>query len=319
MPISLRLPMIFPGQASQAVGMGRDLCEQDAPSRELCDAAEERLGLPLKKLCFEGPLAALTETRHAQPAILLVSLLCRDFLARRGVEPSVVAGHSLGEYSALAAAGVIDPLRALELVALRGRLMFASGERTPGTMAAVMGLSREAVEGCCAEAAAGEVLQLANINSPEQLVISGAVAAVERGMAACTAAGAKKVVPLVVSGAFHSDLMASAAEELGEALRETEFRPARAPVIPNVTAAATRDGDALRELLIDQLTRPVLWVDSMKALRAVDPQPALEVGPGRVLTGLMRRIDRSGKVTPVGDLESLERWLAGAEAKGGSA
>jgi len=311
--------MIFPGQASQFVGMGADLYAGDAPSRELIDAAEERLGLPLKRLCFEGPLEELTETRHAQPAILLMSLVCQGYLARRGVAPSVVAGHSLGEYSALVAAGVVDPLRALELVALRGKLMFASGEATPGTMAAVMGLDREAVERCCVEASGSEVLQLANINSPEQLVISGAVEAVKRGMSACEAAGAKKVVPLTVSGAFHSELMATAAEELGEVLRATGFGEASAPVVPNVTASPTRDGDELRQLLIDQLTRPVLWVDSMLALRGVDESPILEVGPGKVLMGLMRRIDRGGKVTPLGTLESLDRWLDGMEAKGGSA
>lgn len=316
---SIRLPMLFPGQASQYVGMGADLYENDAPSRELFDAAEERLGLPLKRLCFDGPLTELTETRYAQPAILLTSLACQGYLARRGVAPSVVAGHSLGEYSALVAAGVIDPLRALELVALRGKLMFASGEAIPGTMAAVIGLDRKTVERCCEEAGEGEVLQLANINSPEQLVISGAVDAVKRGMSACEAAGAKKVVPLTVSGAFHSALMATAAEELGEALKATEFAKGSAPVVPNVTARPTTDGAELRELLIEQLTRPVLWVDSMLALRGVDGGPILEVGPGKVLMGLMRRIDRGGKVTPLGSIETLDRWLDGMEAKGGSA
>lgn len=311
-----RMPMLFPGQASQFVGMGQDLYEQDSASREFFDAAEDRTGLPLKQLCFEGSLAELTETRHAQPAILLISLLCQSYLSRRGVAPSVAAGHSLGEYSALAATGVIEPLRAMELVALRGRLMFASGEETPGTMAAVMGLDRETVERCCAEAAAGEVLQLANVNSPEQLVISGAAAAVSRGMAACAAAGAKKVLALPVSGAFHSALMASAAGELSAALRETEFCEATAPVIPNVTARPTHDGGELRDLLIEQLTRPVLWVESMLTLRAEDGADILEVGPGRILMGLMRRIDRDVRVTPVGGKEALDACLASLAAKG---
>ena len=311
----LRRPMIFPGQASQFVGMGQELFAGDAATARLFADAEARVQLPLGALCFEGPLERLTETRHAQPAILLVSIACQDYLARHGVAPSVVAGHSLGEYSALVAAGVIEPLRALELVALRGRLMFASGEKTPGTMAAVMGLTREAVERCCAEAAEGEVLQLANVNSPEQLVISGAVAAVERGMAACSAAGAAKVVPLTVSGAFHSALMASAAEELDETLRATPFRNASAPVIPNVTAAPTTDGDLLRELLIEQLTRPVLWVESMQALRTVDETDPLEVGPGKVLMGLMRRIDRGARVASLGDKAALDDWLAASGAR----
>ena len=314
----MSIAMIFPGQASQFVGMGRELYEQDPASRDLIDGAEAALGLPLTRLCFEGPLEELTETRHAQPAILAVSLACQAYLERHGALPSVTAGHSLGEYAALAAAGVIAPERALALVALRGRLMFDSGVATPGTMAAVMGLDRERVEACCAEAAAGEVVQLANVNSPEQLVVSGAVPAVERAMAACEAAGAKKVVRLTVSGAFHSELMAPAAAELGEALAATEFAEARVPVIPNVTGTPTRDGDELRRLLIEQLTRPVLWTDSMRALRAIDAGPILEVGPGKVLMGLMRRIDRAAKVTPVGDKEALDGYLAAGRAAGGA-
>ncbi len=309
-------PMIFPGQGSQFVGMGAELYAKDAPSKEFFDAAAERLDLPLAKLCFEGPIEVLTETRHAQPAILAVSLACLGYLTRAGVSPAVVAGHSLGEYSALVAAGVIEPLRAMELVALRGKLMFESGTQTPGTMAAIVGLGREQVEACCVAAAEGEVLQLANLNSPEQLVISGAIAAIERGMAACSEAGAKKVVPLTVSGAFHSALMGSAATELGRALAETEFADAAVPVIPNVTAEPTRSGEALRGLLVRQLTEPVHWVDSMLALRAASDGDVLEVGPGKVLMGLMRRIDRGAKVKPLGDLAALDAWLgaAGEEA-----
>lgn len=310
----MRRPLLFPGQASQFVGMGRELNEQDPESAAFFAEAERVTALPLRALCFEGPLERLTETRHAQPAILMVSLACHAYLARRGLSPSVVAGHSLGEYSALVAAGVLAPLDALRLVALRGRLMFASGEAVPGTMAAVLGLTREAVERCCAEAAQGEVLALANLNSPDQLVISGAVAAVERGMAACSAAGAQKVVPLTVSGAFHSALMASAAAELGEALRATPFADAAAPVIPNVTAAPETRGERLRALLIEQLTRPVLWSDSMLALRRLDGADPLEIGPGKVLMGLMRKIDREARVSSLGDKSALDAWLAGASA-----
>jgi [acyl-carrier-protein] S-malonyltransferase len=305
----LRYPMIFPGQASQSVGMGKGLFDDDKVTRELFAAAHQLLNLPLAELCFEGPLERLTETRYAQPAILAVSLACLGYLERAGARPSVVAGHSLGEYSALVAAGVLEPLRALELVALRGRLMFESGEKTPGTMAAIVGLDRARVEACCEEAAQGEVLQLANQNSPEQLVISGTVPAVERCMATCSAAGAKKAIPLTVSGAFHSALMATAAAELEAALADTEFEDAAVPVIPNVTAKAIRSGAKLRELLIRQLTEPVLWADSMIALRAIDAGEVQEVGPGRVLMGLMRRIDRSAKVTPLGDRQSMDAWL----------
>ncbi len=311
----MKRPMIFPGQASQFVGMGADLYEALPEAREKIDAAEARLGFELKRLCFEGPLEELTETRYAQPSILAMSCLAADWLAAHGVKPSVTAGHSLGEYSALVAAGVLSFEDALDLVALRGRLMFESGVKTPGTMAAVMGLDRAKLESCCAEATQGEVVQLANLNSPEQMVISGAVPAVERAMKVCEEAGAKKVVRLNVSGAFHSELMGSAAAELGEKLSATNFAEAEVPVVPNVTAEATRDGGALRELLIRQLTSPVLWTDSMAALRGVDDAPILEVGPGKVLMGLMRRIDRSARVSPVGSLEALQAWTEAEDGK----
>ena len=306
----LRRPLLFPGQASQFVGMGRELMEQDPASRAFFAEAEAASGLPLCALCAEGPLERLTETRHAQPAILAVSLACHAYLARQGLRPSVLAGHSLGEYSALVAAGVLAPLDALRLVALRGRLMYASGEQVPGTMAAVLGLAREAVERCCAEAAQGEVLAVANINSQDQLVISGATAAVARGMAACSAAGAAKVVALTVSGAFHSALMAPAAAELAAALRATPFADAEAPVIANVTGEPETKGERLRELLIEQLTRPVLWLQSMQTLRRLDAADPLELGPGKVLMGLMRKIDREARVSALGDKSALDAWLA---------
>ena len=303
---------IFPGQGSQFVGMARDFYKNYDLAKERFEEANHILGFDLARLCFEGPEKELARTDYTQPAIFVHSCIVNELLLQAGYSPIMAAGHSLGEYSALVAAGVLEFADALELVALRGRLMFASGEKTPGTMAAVMGLGREKVEACCAEAAGGEVVQLANLNSPEQLVISGAVAAVERAMTACAEAGAKKVVPLTVSGAFHSALMAEAAGELGEKLRATRFGDAEATVIPNVTAQATRSGEELRELLIRQLTEPVLWADSMAALRALDESPALEVGPGKVLMGLMRRIDRGAKVTPVGDLTALRVWMESA-------
>ncbi len=311
----MQRPMIFPGQASQFVGMGADLYEALPEAREMIDAAEQRLGFDLKRLCFEGPLEELTETRYAQPAILVMSFVAADWLARNGVKPSVTAGHSLGEYSALVAAGVLSLEDALDLVALRGRLMFESGVKTPGTMAAVMGLDRSTLENCCTEASQGEVVQLANLNSPEQMVISGAVPAVERAMKVCEDAGAKKVVRLNVSGAFHSELMGSAAAELGEKLSATNFAEAEVPVVPNVTAEATRDGGVLRDLLIRQLTSPVLWAGSMAALRGVDDADILEVGPGKVLMGLMRRIDRGAKVNPVGTYEALKAWTEAEASK----
>lgn len=311
----MKYPMIFPGQASQFVGMGADLYAALPSAREKIDAAEAKLGFDLKRMCFEGPIEKLTETRYAQPAILVISSVIDDLLAESDIRPSVCAGHSLGEYSALVAADVIAFEDALDLVALRGRLMFESGEKIPGTMAAVMGLDRDTIEACCTEASQGEIVQLANLNSPGQMVISGAVPAVERAMKACEDAGAKKVVRLNVSGAFHSQLMATAAAELGEKLSNTKFSEATVPVIPNVTASATLDGGVLRELLIQQLTHPVLWEDSMTTLRASDSSSILEVGPGKVLMGLMRRIDRGAKVHSLGNLETLEAWLNEAQGK----
>jgi [acyl-carrier-protein] S-malonyltransferase len=310
--------MIFPGQASQFVGMAADLYESHELARQRFDQANEALDFDLKRLCFEGPLEELTETRYAQPAILVASALAFDYLTSRGMEPSIVAGHSLGEYSALVAAGVLRFEDALSLVTLRGRLMFESGEKTPGTMAAVLGLGRQDVEAACETAAQGEVLQLANLNSPAQMVISGAVEAVARGMEACMEAGAKKVVPLPVSGAFHSQLMASAAGELAAKLETTEFSEASIPVIANVTAQPTTSGDELKQLLIEQLTRPVLWSDSMQHLIGNSEEASiLEVGPGRVLMGLMRQIDRSVKVLPLGSLEALEDYC-GQEKEAGA-
>jgi [acyl-carrier-protein] S-malonyltransferase len=311
---------LFPGQGSQFVGMGRDLYDSYPAVRDLYDRADEVLGTELRRISFRGPLEELTLTRNAQPAILLhsvgVLLVARD----RGLQPTVVAGHSLGEFSALVAAGTLDPLDAARIVRRRGELMYDAGERRPGTMAAVLGLEEEVVSSRCARAAeeAGGEVVVANLNAPGQVVISGDVGAVERAMEKCRDAGAARVVPLQVSGAFHSPLMEPAREGLAEYLEAFSFREPRATVVVNVTGRVVSSAAEIRGALTRQLTSPVRWSDSMQTLTNLWEEAIVEAGPGRVLAGLMRKIDRRSPVTSVGDVEALEKLTgsAGTSAAG---
>ena len=279
---------VFPGQGSQYVGMGKDLFAQHAPSRALMERADRVLGFGLSAICFEGPEDALRQTKNTQPAIFLHSAAL--FIATGG-QPGMVAGHSLGEYSALVAAGSLAFEDALRLVRLRGELMQKAGEDHPGTMAAVVGLAPQAVEELCREASAAGVVQPANFNSPGQIVISGSVAGVRRGMELAKARGAKMVKELVVSGAFHSPLMAGAEEGLRAALAGTAVRDARIPVYANVSAEPVRDAAAIRELLCRQLTSPVRWEESVHNMVRDGATEFTEVGPGKVLQGLIRRCE----------------------------
>jgi [acyl-carrier-protein] S-malonyltransferase len=302
--------MLFPGQGSQVVGMGADLVAAYPESRAVFAQANAVLGYDLAALCFGGPQEALTETRHAQPALLAHAVAVLRVLESRGVRPAVVAGHSVGEYAALVAAGVLDFEAALRIVRRRGELMFASGVEQPGTMAAIVGLEPGAVLAACSAAAALGVCDLANLNAPDQIVISGAVPAVEDAMRRCEAAGAKLVRRLAVSGAFHSALMREPAAELAAYLLEFAFGDAAVPVVANVTATPETRGAVLRDLVARQIAAPVRWAESMRALRGCWPGPALELGPGAVLKGLLRRIDRSAACIPVGDRAGLEALLA---------
>jgi len=301
--------MLFPGQGSQAVGMGADLVEAYPEARDLFARADTLSGLPLSRLCFSGPLATLTETRYAQPALLVHSVAVLRVLESHRVHAAIVAGHSLGEYSALVAAGVLDFDAALRIVLRRGELMFDSGQRQPGTMAAVVGLDTDAVESVCAEVRDIGVCDLANLNAPDQVVISGAVEAVAAALPRLEAAGARMVKPLTVSGAFHSALMRRPGEQLASTLDEFRFDRARVPVVANVTGEPEQDGECLRDHLKRQIASPVRWVQSMRALRARWPGPVLEVGAGNVLRGLLRRIDRSADCASLGDRTALEDWL----------
>jgi [acyl-carrier-protein] S-malonyltransferase len=291
---------LFPGQGSQYVGMGKDLYEGDRDSREFMEHADALLGISLTRICFAGPEEELRQTQYTQPAIFLHSIaLARKYTARR---PDMVAGHSLGEYTALVVAGAMGFDDALRLVRLRGRLMQRAGEEQKGTMAAIVGLSGEAVEELCAEASASGIVQPANFNSPGQVVISGSVEGVRRGMELAKARSARMVKELVVSGAFHSPLMESAREGLQEGLDRTEIRDALIPVYANVTAEPVTRASDLRELLHRQLTSPVRWEHTMRNMARDGATGFVELGPGKVLQGLVKR------TVPEADCSGLEKF-----------
>lgn len=316
-----RVPMIFPGQASQAVGMARDLHDGPGAAGEFLRSLDGILGYGLTAIMFEGPLDKLTETHHAQPAILAHSLAVVLALRERGIEPSLVAGHSIGEYSAAAAAGALSPADAVRAVRRRGELMFAAGTEVPGAMAAVMGLGADQVAAVCREVAAQHgVVVPANHNSDAQVVISGEVAAVAAAGPALTAAGAKRVIPLNVSGAFHSPLLEGAAASFRGFLATLPVADPVVPLVANVSARAVTTAAELGEGFGRQLTSAVRWHESMDFIAAgggsgTPPPFVLEVGPGKVLTGLARRAYPGTQFIAVGtvaEIEALPALLAGA-------
>lgn len=312
-----RVPMVFPGQASQFVGMAADLGEGDGPGAGFLRQVNGILGYDLVRLMRDGPLEVLTETRHAQPAIFAHAVAVALELRARGLGPSVTAGHSLGEYAAAVAAGALSPEEGLRLVQRRGELMFAAGRRRPGTMAAVLGLSAAKVQEVCAEVArdAGVVV-LANHNSADQAAISGEVEAVAAAGPALLAAGAKRVIPLTVSGAFHSPLLAEAAEEFAGALASAPLADPEAALLANVSAQPVRRAGELRNCLARQLTAPVLWHATMESIAAGAGQPpprlVLEVGPGKILSNLARRAHPEITFLAVGARADLDRALDSA-------
>jgi len=299
---------IFPGQGSQYAGMGRELAEAFPVARGVFDEADRALGFSLSELCFSGPDEALKLTENTQPAILAASVAAYHALEENGIHPDYVAGHSLGEYSALVAAGALKFADAICLVRKRGQYMQEAVPRGEGAMAAVLGLRPGQVAEICRKATDGKVMP-ANLNSPEQTVISGDAAAVKSAVEQASAAGAKRAVMLPVSAPFHSELMRPAQERLEKDLRGTEFSPLKIPLVTNVDAALITSGAEAREALIRQVTLPVRWEESIRELIEQGATTFVEVGPGRVLSGLLRQIDRSVHSVNVEDVKSLQTAL----------
>ena len=300
----MSLALLFPGQGSQFVGMGKALFEGSPAARAVFEEADAALGFELSRLCFEGPEEELRATANTQPAILTHSIAA--LAALRSASPerlegaAFAAGHSLGEYSACVAAGALSFADAVRLVRRRGTFMQEAVPAGEGAMAAIVGLPAEDVEAACREASGDEVVSAANYNSPEQTVIAGHAAAVERASAACVARGAKRAIPLAVSAPFHSRLMRPARERMAELLEATEFADAAIPVVTNVDAQPVTRGTLLRDALVRQVDSPVRWVESVRRLAAGGVDSGLEVGPGNVLAGLVRRIERGIRVEGFG-------------------
>lgn len=311
----MKSAFIFPGQGSQSVGMLAAAAEAWPMISETFDEASNVLGYDLWRLCQNGPAEELNQTTVTQPALLTASVaLWRQWCVSDGPRPDFVAGHSLGEYSALVAAESLDFIEAVKLVQLRGELMQDAVPAGEGRMAAILGLEDADVIAACEEAANGDVVAAVNFNAPGQVVIAGAAAAVDRAIEACKARGARKAMPLPVSVPSHCALMKGAAEQLGEALEDVRFNDAVIPVVQNVNAEAARDADTLKANLLRQLYSPVLWTDSVRALSGQGVGVAVECGAGKVLAGLIKRIERGLPVHSIEDPDSL----AGAMAAFGS-
>jgi [acyl-carrier-protein] S-malonyltransferase len=311
-----KIAFLFPGQNSQRVGMGAALCEaHEDIKRDYFDRADEVLGFPISRMCFEGPEDALVKTENQQPAIFLVSCAIAAVLRERGIEPEAVAGHSLGEYSALVAAGALEFETGLRLTRRRGELMAEVAARTGGIMAAVLGLPAESVEEACREASADGVVEVANYNSPVQTVISGEEAAVGRAMEGAKSLGASRVIPLQVSAPFHCSLMAPLADAFAPVLEDAKVRDPKLPVVVNVTAEYESSADEVKRNLVTQLASSVRWSASVRRLIDDGFDTFIEVGPGKVLTGLMKGIDPGVMAMTTNDPAGIDKTIQALHAE----
>lgn len=313
----MKTAFLFPGQGSQYVGMGRDLYAGYPAVRRIFSRADEVLGFGLTNLCFEGPKEELQKTANTQPAVLTASIACYQILREKGIQPEVVAGHSLGEYTALVVAGAFSFEEALLLVRRRGQLMQEAVPLGTGGMVAVLGLERERVEQIAVEAARTGMVNAANFNGPGQVVLAGEMHALEEAVRLAKEAGAKRCVPLPVSGPFHSVLMRGAGERLAQALDEIRIKNPRIPVVANVDGSLLRTADEVRAALVRQIYSPVRWEDGMRYLVESGVDVFVEVGPGKVLSGLLQKIARpENTILNVEDVASLQKVLARLEEVG---
>ncbi|MGH8583901.1 MAG: ACP S-malonyltransferase [Gammaproteobacteria bacterium] len=310
----IRIAVLFPGQGSQYTGMGKALYESDPEVRALFEEASDAIGMDMRALCFQGPDDKLKLTEFAQPAVSLVDAACLSVLKRGGVVPGAVAGHSLGEYPALYAAGALTFGTMMQLVRKRALYMQEAADLNPGGMAAVMGIDAERVTGICEEAQAAGYVVPANYNTPLQTIITGEVQGVEKALELFKKAGVRLLIPLKVSGAWHSKLMAAAGERMRVALADAEIRTPAIPIVANVTAGYVSAPRDIREVLVRQVSAPVLWDASVRRLAMDGCNRFIEAGPGKVLKGLMRDIDKNVTAYNVEDPDSLAKCLSALRA-----
>jgi len=309
------LAFLFPGQGSQYVGMGRALHDAYPSARRLFEEASDLSGKDLRALCFEGPDTLLVQTDNVQPALTLVSLCCVEALRENGIEPAAVAGHSVGEYAALCAAGALTFADAIRLVTVRGAAMKAAADAHPGSMAALLGMDPVALATLCDEVAR-DAVQIANYNAPGQIVITGTTEGVQAVSKAAKGRGAKLVIPLRVSGAWHSRFMTSAQEPLRDALKDCTLSAPRIPVIANISAETYgQDPEHIRRALVAQIVSPVLWTQSMRSLVEKGHRVFVEAGPGKVLSGLLREVSREVTAVQVQDTDTLAKARAALDGR----